>query len=279
MKIDDAKIKQPPSSRVQSFQPKRLSAFSDINRSEIVYLDESVLVPYKKQARKIFNQEEIEHLAQTIKEHGVRQPLTVIKEQSDSALYEVVSGERRLRACRLLSLSKIPCIILTNSDQAEEIALIENIQRQDLHPLELSDAINQLILKKNLTQSDVAKKLSISPSTVSELLKLQTIDRGIKDIILSMNVRGRDELRKVSSMKTIEEQKAYLLSYAQKDSTNIEDQEKKEIKPKSIFRINKGNNGFKIQDKSLELLPQQDLKIVKSLLILMVEKINRMIVE
>ncbi|CAO5679093.1 MAG: Nucleoid occlusion protein [Holosporales bacterium] len=279
MKIDDAKIKQPPSSRAQSFQPKRLSAFSDMNRSEIVYLDESVLIPYKKQARKIFNQEEIEHLAHTIKEHGVRQPLTVIKGQSDSSFYEVVSGERRLRACRLLSLSKIPCIILTNIDQAEEIALIENIQRQDLHPLELSDAINQLILKKGWNQSDVAKKLSISPSTVSELLKLQIIDKEIKSIILKMNVRGRDELRQLSSMKTGDEQKAYLLSYSKKDLINENSQEKKELKPKSVFRINKGNNGFKIQDKSLDFLPQQDLKIIKSLFILMVEKINRMIVE
>jgi ParB family chromosome partitioning protein len=87
---------------------------------EIIYLSVTQLHPYKKQARKIFENLEIESLAETIKEHGIRQPLTVLRVQGDTVHFEVVSGERRLRAAKKLGLEKVPCIIIENEERQKK---------------------------------------------------------------------------------------------------------------------------------------------------------------
>ena len=210
MKIDEAKLRK-PEKKSEGFAPKRLSAFSDSTRSEIVYLDIEVLAPYRKQARQFFHDESIDQLAATIKEHGVRQPLTVIKRNSEEPYFEVVSGERRLRASKIAGLNRVPCIIITDWEKAEEIALIENIQRQDLHPVELANAISSLAENRGWGgQAEVAKKLGMGASQVSELLKLRKLDKDIQDSLISHNLRGRDVLRKLCSMHSDREQKLYI---------------------------------------------------------------------
>lgn len=251
MKIENAKIKTVETKKIDYFQPKRLSAFSDLNRSEIIYIDIDNLIPYKKQARRIFDEFEIDNLAQTIKEHGLRQPLTVIKESGDSSFFEVVSGERRLRACRKNELLKIPCIVLKNNEQAEEVALVENIQRQDLHPLELASSLKSLIDKRNWDQVAVSKNLGMGASKISELLKLLKLDDVVQSMILKNNIRGRDELRYISSLKSVESQKKYI--HSKYDEENINDQ-KKDVKKESIIRVFLDGDIVSFQAKKIQKL-------------------------
>jgi ParB family chromosome partitioning protein len=251
MKIENAKVKLVEAKKSESFQPKRLSAFSDSNRSEIVYIDTDRLIPYIKQARRFFDEEEIDNLAQTIKEHGLRQPLTVIRESENSSFFEVISGERRLRACKKNELLKVPCIILKNIDQAEEVALVENIQRQDLHPLELAYSLKSLIDKRQWDQVSVSKNLGMGASKISELLKLLKLDESIQSSILENNIRGRDELRYISSLKSMDSQKKYIHS---KFGDNKQEEKEVEIKKESILRVFVNGNNVSLQSKKIKEL-------------------------
>src|SRR3990167_11470488 len=114
-------------------QNSRVSIGFEDEVGEFYYFSVEDLIPYKNQARTIFDEEEINKLSETIKEHGIRQPLTILKSINSPNKYEVVSGERRLRAAKLVGLKKVPCIIIRDERHADEISLLENIQRQDLH--------------------------------------------------------------------------------------------------------------------------------------------------
>ncbi len=174
MKINDAKVRETSDALKKPTDfSNRTSAFTDQHRTEITYLSVQQLVPYRNQARVIFDQTEIDALAETIKEHGIRQPLTVLRIDSDVVHFEVVSGERRLRAAKQLGLLKVPCIIITDEHKAEEIALIENVQRQDLHPVELARTLKKLMDKIGYgAQSELKSKVGLSQPKISELVKL-----------------------------------------------------------------------------------------------------------
>lgn len=139
---------------------------------EFYSLDVENLVPFYAQARKNFNQEEIVGLAASIKKYGVRQPLTVIPVAYQKGKFEVVSGERRLRAAKLAGLMQVPCIILEDVSIANEVAIVENIHRQELHPIEYGLAFKSLLKSRSFaSQADLAVKLSIRKSLVSECIK------------------------------------------------------------------------------------------------------------
>jgi ParB family chromosome partitioning protein len=145
----------------------RVSIGRENSIGEYYFLSVDSLVPYEKQARYIFDEAEINQLATTIKEHGINNPLLVIVSKTHKEKFEVVSGERRLRAAKLLKMEKVPCIIIED-EKAEEVALIENIQRTDLHPVELGDALKSLLSEANWgSVSKLAEKLGKNQSTVS----------------------------------------------------------------------------------------------------------------
>jgi ParB family chromosome partitioning protein len=267
MNINDAKVRG--SVELMPRKPmlaKRTSAFNDFNRSEIVYLSVDQLLPYKNQARKIFNDQGLESLASTIKEHGIRQPLTVLSVQSDSASYEVVSGERRLRAAKIVGLSKVPCIILHDSEKAEEIALIENIQRQDLHPIELSRALKKICETRGWGgQTELKTKLGIPLSTISELLKLGTLSNQVQEKILEKNIRGREVFRRLLSLKTDGQRLNEIDIFSQKTSSHIV--KSSQIVMRSLLRIAMGTDGIKIQKGKLSNLSQSEKESVKMALV------------
>jgi len=212
---------------------------------EYHFIKASNIVPYKRQARKHFNTEDLEHLADTIREYGVRQPLTVIK-TDEVGKYEVISGERRLRAARLAELEKVPCIILNDVQNTDAVALIENIQRSDLHPLEYADALTWLIKERGDITS-TAKKLGLSTSQVSELIKYSKIPTEIKDHLISNQIKTRDKLRKLSSLPDVESMNKYL---------GIIEGKPKSKRKKQIFsfhitdgKIQKNISSLKLTDK------------------------------
>jgi len=266
MRIDDAKIRS--SVDLVPKKPllaKRTSAFSDINRSEIVYLPIERLIPYKNQARKFFDQEELERLSSTIKEHGIRQPLTVLSIQAEQATYEVVSGERRLRAAKMAGLIKVPCIVLQNSEKAEEIALIENIQRQDLHPIELSRALRKICEVRGWGgQTELKEKLGISLSTISELLKLGEFSSEIQEKLLERNIRGREYFRKLFSLKSDKERLNEIEQFSSVSNSKISKTSHNSMR--SLLRLVMGPEGIKIQKTKLKNLSQSEKENVKQVL-------------
>ena len=139
---------------------KKVEQTLNINRIE----------PNKNQPRKEFNEDALQELADSIKQFGVIEPLVVVKRKG---YYELIAGERRWRAARLAGLKEVPVVIKDYDDQQiVEIALIENIQREDLNPIEEAHAYERLIQEFNLTQDEVAERVSKSRTTVTNALRL-----------------------------------------------------------------------------------------------------------
>lgn len=197
MRIDKAKIRMPVEEKKNSVK-HRVSAYTESYKGEFYNIDIEKLIPFKNQSRKSFDQKSLEELGQTIKAHGVRQPLTILPSEEFEGKYEIVSGERRWRAAQLINLTKLPCIILQDRNAAEEIALIENVQRKNLHPLELMSGFQNLLDKgicKN--HQEIADKIGVSRSIVVETLKLQELPSSTQVSLLEKNVKSRDVLREL----------------------------------------------------------------------------------
>ncbi len=140
-----------------------------------------------KQPRQNFNAQNLEELVKSIREYGIIQPLIVTKVGEDD--YELIAGERRLRAARLLNLRTVPVIVRKAREQEKlEMALIENIQREDLNPLEKAYAFQKLIDEFNLTQEQIAQKIGLSRSSVSNILRLQNLPGEVKKALLNREI-------------------------------------------------------------------------------------------
>ncbi len=130
--------------------------------------------PNKEQARKKFNQEALEELAQSIKEYGIIQPIVVTKKDG---YYSIIAGERRWRASKIAGLKEIPAIIREDNEKINsEISLIENMQREDLNPVEKAAGIKTLINTYGMSQEEVAKKLGKSRSTVANWVRVLNLE-------------------------------------------------------------------------------------------------------
>ena len=156
------------------------------NEEKEKYFDCEVvkIFPNKHQPRSQFNQHDLEELAQSIKENGVIQPL-IVTLSSDDNRYELVAGERRLRASKIAGLSHVPVVVIDVDDENSllELALIENIQRTDLNPIEEADAYRKLIEKFGYTQDETAKRVGKQRSTITNLLRLLKLPESIQNDI------------------------------------------------------------------------------------------------
>lgn len=141
------------------------------------------IIPNKYQPRKQFNENDLEELAQSIKENGIIQPLIVTSESANK--YSLIAGERRLRASKLIGLAQVPVVIMDvdNEDALLELALIENIQRTDLNPIEEAQAYKKLIEKFEYTQEQAAKRVGKQRSTITNLLRLLKLPESIQNSI------------------------------------------------------------------------------------------------
>jgi len=150
--------------------------------SKIFKIPMNLIKANKDQPRKSFDPEKISELAQSIKEHGVIQPIILNKEDD---IYIVVAGERRFRAAKSIGLAEIPAIIMNiNSKEVLEISLIENIQREDLNPIEEAIAYKKLLIDFNLTQEEISKKVSKSRTAITNCIRLLNLDERVQDYIV-----------------------------------------------------------------------------------------------
>ena len=138
----------------------------------VILVKTNLVEPNKDQPRKEFDIELLKELSESIQEVGILQPIIVRKK--DNKYYEIIAGERRWRAAKLAKLKEVPVIIREFSpEEVMEAALIENIQRQDLNPIEEAKAFENLINEYKMTQEDVAKKVSKSRAQISNLIRLR----------------------------------------------------------------------------------------------------------
>ena len=145
----------------------------------IAQVDVSKVVPNPHQPRTEFSESDLKDLSDSIKVHGIIQPLVVIK--ITGGKYQLVAGERRLRASKLVGLKKVPAIVRTFSEQEQlELAVIENIQRAELKPLEVSVAYTKLIEQFNLTHDQIAERVGKGSSTVSNSIRLLNLPHAAK---------------------------------------------------------------------------------------------------
>lgn len=142
--------------------------------------------PNREQPRRNFDEESLEELSNSIKEYGVIQPIIVTKKDD---YYQIVAGERRWRASKKAGLSEIPAIIRSYDKQKNsEIALIENIQREDLNPFEKATAIRELLDTYNLTQQQLADKLGISRSGLANTVRILNLDKRVIELVKEGNI-------------------------------------------------------------------------------------------
>lgn len=156
-------------------------------KKSVTTLRISSIEPRKNQPRKTFEEESLGQLAASIAAHGVLQPI-IVKESATAGLYEIIAGERRWRASKMAGLTEIPVVIFDGDDlKAAQVAIIENVQRQDLNPLEEALGYRDLIERFDLTQEQVAEQVGKSRPTITNMMRLLELP----DEVLEMLKDGR----------------------------------------------------------------------------------------
>lgn len=152
------------------------------------YLNISLIEPNSSQPRKMFDEEQLNELASSIKSYGVLQPI-LVKKKDDH--YELIAGERRWRAAKLAGLKEVPVIIREyTKQQTMEIALIENVQREDLNPIEEAKAYQMLIQEFGLKQEEVAERVSKNRATVTNSMRLLKLDERVQELLIQNRITG-----------------------------------------------------------------------------------------
>ena len=161
-----------------------LLSTAKINKNNVNKIDISKISPNKQQPRKNFKEKDIQELSNSIKNQGLIQPIIVRNAGNDS--YEIIAGERRWRACQLAGLHSVDCVVMeAPEDKVFEIALIENIQRENLNVVEEAKAYKKLIETNRLKTDDLSKKLGKSSSHISNLIRILELDEEIHQMIIS----------------------------------------------------------------------------------------------
>jgi len=164
--------------------------------SEIIWVKTETIMPNRAQPRTVFDAEGLNELAESIKKYGILQPLTVRinpeKSQFSNFQYELIAGERRLRASKLIGLQKVPCVVIeSDTKTSAALAIIENLHRKDLGIFEEASAIASLIEIHKLTQEQIASKLSLTQAAVANKLRLLRLTEEEKEVIAANNLTER----------------------------------------------------------------------------------------
>ena len=233
---------------LNKFEEKIVSSTS---KEEIVELKVSELRPNPYQPRKVFDEEKLQELADSIKEHGVFQPIIVKKSIKG---YEIIAGERRFRASKLAGKETIPAIIRDFSDEAMmEIALLENLQRENLNAIEEANAYKKLLQTLRLTQEELANRLGKSRSHITNMLGLLELPMQVKEMIDEEKI-SMSHARVLSKIKDEEE----IIKLANKivdEGLNVRDIESitqtENLEKRHKLVSNKSNSEYKALEETL----------------------------
>ena len=170
------------SSRKTTVKPQKEVVVEKVVKKEEVMVKISDIEPNREQPRKNFDEDSLLELAESIKQFGVIQPLIV---QKKGDYYEIIAGERRWRAAKLAGLKEVPVIVKKYTEQEiVEISLIENIQRENLNPIEEAQAYKRLLTEFNLKQDEVAERVSKSRTAVTNSMRLLKLDEKVQQMVI-----------------------------------------------------------------------------------------------
>src|SRR3989344_515828 len=159
---------------------------SDSTYKELIELDVNLLQPNPLQVRNLIKSESLVDLVESIKEHGILEPLVVAK---TPAGFQIIAGERRWRAAKIVGLKDVPVVVKETDTQGMlELALVENVQREDLNPIERAQGFQRLIDDYSMPVTEISKRIGKSPAYVSNTLRLLTLPDAIKDGIISTDI-------------------------------------------------------------------------------------------
>jgi ParB family chromosome partitioning protein len=215
-------------------------------QDQVISVSIKELRPNPFQPRRVFDEEKLQELAKSIEEHGVIQPLIVRKSLNG---YEIVAGERRWRAAKLAKLEAVPCVQREFTDlQLSEIALIENLQREDLNPIEIAEAYSKLMANFNLTQEELAKKVGQSRSHVANFLRLMNLPKEVRDYV-SRGTITMGHARALLGLSDVNQQITLAKKIVEEDlsvrvveqivnrfSTTVNKEPKKTVKPSPMIK-------------------------------------------
>lgn len=156
---------------------------------EVDTVDINKIEPNSSQPRKNFNEDALQELADSIKQHGLIEPLIV--QQGKKGFYQIIAGERRWRAAKIAGIKEIPVVVKEYTNQeVMEIALIENIQREDLNPIEEAEAYQRLIEEYHLKQDEVAEKVSKSRVAITNALRLLKLEEKVREMVIEDKIKS-----------------------------------------------------------------------------------------
>lgn len=247
---------------------------NDLNDSSglVVEIDINKIKPNPLQPRKIFDEESLKELAQSIEEHGLLQPILVYEDTKNPDEYYLIAGERRLRASKIANKQSIKVIIAdVKEDKLRELALIENIQREDLNPIDLAHSYKELIEDYGITHEEVAKRLSKSRTQITNTLRLLELDSSVqKDILENKISQGHAKM-----LVTLSKENQRLVAdsvIGQKLSVHETEKIVKNLKENTSFKLTPKNNKkeapqnqdlTKAIQEILGILSQKNLKFPK----------------
>lgn len=233
---------------ISSEREKEAVISENENIERIEEIDIDLIDLSENQPRKIFNEEEIEELANSIKSVGLIQPL-VVQKKGDK--YVLIAGERRLRACKLAGVKKIKCIVKVYENPLE-IALIENIQRKDLNPYEKALAFKRLMDEFGYTQEELAKRLGISRSKVANTLRILNLGKKIIDLIIEGKIS--EGHAKVLLSVEDDEQRNKLADLVAEKNLSVRDLE-------SIIKSSDDIKGFEVESEIIREIEENLMKL------------------
>lgn len=238
------KDEKQPENNKENRQTKKSVSNNDADIANgVLEIEIGLIDRNEEQPRKNFDEKALKELAQSIKQHGIIQPLIL---QKNGNRYQIVAGERRFRAARLAGLKKVPAIIKEYTEQEmSEISIIENLQREDLNPIESAKAIARLIEQFNLTQEVVADKIGKSRPAVANTLRLLTLPEEIIKYIEA----GKLSAGHARTLLAVEDKKKML------ELANLAISKKLSVRDLELLvrKLNKPTKDIIKQQQSLEL--------------------------
>ena len=219
------------------------------DRESVLYIDIEKIATNPNQPRQMYDEEKLNELAASIKDNGIIQPLTV-KFNKEHNFYILLSGERRLRAAKMAGLSEVPVFNYAKSVDKEEekhlIALLENIQRDDLNAMDLSDAFRKTMDDFNLTQEELSVKINKNRSTIGNFLRLQNLPAEIK-VYLRKGELQEGHARALSRLNTPEDMKQLAKRIIEENLSVRQIEEITKDKAKFVKKKRSGNKDIKHQ--------------------------------